>query len=420
MAKGVGMQANPALEVTLWRNASFVRLWLAKALSAVGSHVTAAAIPWAAAVTLHATPAQMALLVFASQLPDLLFGLLAGVWVDRVRRRFLLLGADYGRAALLALIPIAAMFDRLSMELLWFVAFGCASLSLIFTLASVAVLPSIVREEQLVDANAKLQMTDSVLSLSGPTIAGFLIQLVNAPRAIIADVVSFLASAWTLGKFHSDDQVAAQTHGKTGFAALRAEISEGLVELIRTPLLRALAISMGVFVVGTAVSQTVSMLYLTRDLGYSAAVIGLLAAFNGVGALIGATIANRVAQRLTLGKTMVWASFLQVFAVFLVPLAPLTGSPTTVIAVSGFCSGLAFSVHSVNQISLRQRITPTRLLGRVTAARRFLIFSMAPVGALIGGWLGTVAGYQMTLVAGACIVFIGAIIQYESPIRHER
>lgn len=414
------MQANPALEVSLWRNASFVRLWLAKALSAIGSHVTGAAIPLTAAIVLNASPAQMALLVFANQLPDLLFGLLAGVWVDRVRRRFLLLGADYGRAALLSLIPLAAVFDRLSMELLWFVAFGCASLSLIFTLASVAVLPAIVREDQLVDANAKLHMTDAVLSLTGPGIAGFLIQLVTAPRAILADVASFLASAWTLGKFTSNDQVAEQTHGKTGMAAIRAEIGEGLVELLRTPLLRALALSMGVIVVGGAVCQTVHILYLTRVLGYSPVIIGILAAFNGIGALIGAAVANRVAARLTLGMAIVWSGFLSAFALFLVPIAGPTGSPMTVLAISGVCSGLAYSVLSVNQISLRQRITPSRLLGRVTAARRFLIFMMAPVGAVIGGWLGTVAGYQPTLVVGAVITLIGAIIQYESPIRHER
>lgn len=414
------MQANPALDVSLWRNASFVRLWLAKALSAIGSHVTAAAIPLTAAITLHASPAQMALLVFASQAPDLFFGLLAGVWVDRVRRRFLLLSADYGRAVLLALIPLAAIFDRLSFELLWAVAFACASLSLIFTLASVAVLPAIVRKDQLVDANAKLHMTDAALSLTGPGIAGFLIQLVNAPRAIIADVISFLASAWTLGKFTSDDQVADQTHGKTGFAAIREEIAEGLVELLRTPLLRALAISMGVIVVGGTVCQTVQVLYLTRTLHFSPFIIGILAVFNGIGALIGAAVANRVAARITLGMAIVWAGFLEAFAVFLVPLAGSTDSPMTVIAFSGVCAGLAFSVLSVNQISLRQRITPTRLLGRVTAARRFLIFTMAPVGALIGGWLGTVAGYEPTLLVGACITLVGAVIQNESPIRHER
>jgi predicted MFS family arabinose efflux permease len=208
-----------------------------------------------------------------------------------------------------------------------------------------------------------------------------------------ADVVSFLASAWALAKFTSEDEAAKLTHDKSGFAAIRAEITEGLIKLLRTPLLWALALSMGVIFGGGAVSQTVNVLHLTRDLGFSPFVIDVLAAFNGIGALIGATVANRVALRFTLGMAIVWAGFLEAFAVILVPFAGTTGFPMTVIAFSGACSSLAPSVHSIYQISLRQRITPTQLLGRVTAARRFLIFLMAPMGELLGVWLGKVAGY---------------------------
>jgi MFS family permease len=414
------MQAQPVVEASLWKNASFVRLWLAKTLSALGSHVTGAAIPLTAAITLQATPAQMALLVFASQLPDLLFGLLAGVWVDRVRRRNLLMSADLGRALLLALIPVAAFGGWLSFGLLWGVAFACATLSLVFTLASVAVLPAIVRADQLVDANSKLHMSDAALALAGPGMAGVLIQLVTAPKAILADVGSFLASAWALGGVGGDDRAAAQTHGKTGFAAIREEVREGLVELIRTPLLRALAISMGVIVVGGAVHATVAILYLTRTLGLSPLVIGVLAAFNGVGALTGAAIAGRVATRLTLGSAIVSAGFLEAFALLLVPLAARVETPVAVLAVSGVLAGLAYSVLSINQMSLRQRITPLHLLGRVTAARRFLIFSMAPAGAMLGGWLGTVAGLEPALVVAALITLLGATLMHFSPIRDQR
>jgi predicted MFS family arabinose efflux permease len=303
---------------------------------------------------------------------------------------------------------------------LWIVAFGCATLSLVFTLASVAVLPSIVREDQLVDANSKLHMTDAALALAGPGLAGFLIQLFTAPKAILADVGSFLMSAWTLGGVGTTDKVAAQVHGKTGFAAIREEIREGLVELIRTPLLRALAISMGVIVVGGAVSSTVSILYLTRTLGFSPFTIGILAAISGLGALVGAAVAGRIATRLTLGHAIVIAGFIEVIAFFMVPFASNSSSPEAVIASSGVLSGFAYSVLSINQISLRQRITPLHLLGRVTAARRFLIFSMAPFGALLGGWLGTVVGLETTLVVAAVITLIGAFIQFASPIRTER
>lgn len=408
------------IELSLWKNASFVRLWFAKTISALGSHVTATAIPLTAAITLHATPAQMAVLVFAGQLPDLLFGLIVGVWVDRVRRRPLLMGADIGRAVLLAIIPIAAFFGSLNFQLLWFVAFSCAALSLLFTLASVAVLPAIVRQEQLVDANSKLHMSEAVLSLAGPGMAGFLVQLVSAPKAVLADAGSFLASAWALGGVGADENVVERNRGRTGVAAIAAEIREGLVELIHTPLLRALAISMGVIVIGGSVYQTVSILYLTRTLAFSPVVIGLLAAANGVGALFGAAVAHRVARRLTLGYAIVFAGFVEAAALSMVPIAAETGNPIVVLTISAVISGTVYSILSINQISLRQRITPVHLLGRVTAARRFLIFSMAPIGAVLGGWLGTSAGLQPALILAAAITLIGALVMWFSPIRVAR
>jgi predicted MFS family arabinose efflux permease len=146
----------------------------------------------------------------------------------------------------------------------------------------------------------------------------------------------------------------------------------------------------------------------------------LFAACNGIGALTGAAVAGRIARRLTLGYAIVLAGFIEAFALFLVPLASDTSTPEVVLVVSGVLSGFAFSVLSINQISLRQRITPVHLLGRVTSARRFLIFSMAPFGALLGGWLGTVAGLHFTLIVAAVVTLIGAFIQYASPIRSER
>jgi MFS family permease len=400
---------------SLWRNPAFVRLWIAKTVSGIGTSVTATAIPLTAALVLDATPAQMAALVFAGQLPDLLFGLVAGVWVDRVRRRPILIGTDLGRAILLAVIPVAVFLGLLSMPLLWIVAFGSAALTLFFTLASVAVLPTIVREEQLVDANAKLHMSEAVLTLAGPSAAGFLVQLVTAPKAIIADVVSYLASAFALGSIAATE-VKPERRAR-GLGPVWREIREGLHELIRTPLLRALAISMGIIVVGGAMVATVNILFLTRTLELSPVTIGFVAAGTGVGSLLGAVVAGRVATRLTLGGAIVLSGMLEAGALFLTPLAAHVTFPVPWLMGLGVISGLAYSVLSINQISLRQRITPSHLLGRVTAARRFLIFCMAPVGAVAGGWLGTNAGLEATILAGAAVTLVGAIYMWWSPIR---
>ncbi len=399
---------------SLWRNPAFVRLWIAKTVSGIGTSITATAIPLTAALVLDATPGQMAALVFAGQLPDLLFGLIAGVWVDRVRRRPILIGTDIGRAVLLAAIPVAAFLDALSMPLLWIVAFGSAALSLFFTLASVAVLPTIVRQDQLVDANARLHMSEAVLTLASPSGAGFLVQLVTA-KAIIADVVSYLVSALALGGIASSEP-QPERRG-SGLGVIRREIREGLHELIWTPLLRALAISMGIIVVGGAMIATVTILFLTRTLGLSPVTIGIVAAGTGVGSLVGAVLAGRAAARLTLGGAIVLSGMLEAGALFLTPLAAHVAFPVSWLMGRGVVSGIAYSVLSINQISLRQRITSSHLLGRVTAARRFLIFCMAPVGALTGGWLGTNAGLEATILAGAAVTLAGAIYMWYSPIR---
>ncbi|CAN0331405.1 unnamed protein product, partial [Phaeothamnion confervicola] len=356
---------------SLWRNPAFVRLWFAKTISGMGSVITGLAVPITAVQVLGATPAQMAGLAFAGMVPDIVFGLLAGVWVDRVRRRPLLIGADLGRAAILLAIPLAAFFGVLSMPLLWIVAFGSAALTLVFTLASVAVLPAIVRQDQLVDANTKLQMSESVLTLAGPGLAGLFVQLVTAPRAILADVGSFLASAWALGSVGSVEETRQRQRSASPLADLRREIGEGLHELVRTPMLRALAISMGVIVAGANVQLAVQAIFLLRVLELSPLTLGVLSAANGVGSLLGAGLAGRLNGRFPLGTLMIAAAGLNGVMAFAPALAGVSAHPVLLLAGSGVLSGIGYAVFSVNQISLRQRITPLHLLGRVTSARRF-------------------------------------------------
>jgi predicted MFS family arabinose efflux permease len=291
-------------------------------------------------------------------------------------------------------------------------------LTLFFTLASVAILPTIVREEQLVAANARLHMSEAVLSLAGPGAAGALVQILTAPKAILVDVVSYLVSALSLGGVGAREvKPAAQTSGP---ATIWHEIREGLHELVRTPLLRALAISMGLIVVGGAMVATVNVLFLTRTLGLSPLQIGVAAAAGGAGSLVGAATASRVAAWLTLGGAVVFSGFLQAVALVVTPVAAYIDFPLPWLMGVSAATGVAYSVLSINQISLRQRITPNHLLGRVTAARRFLIFCMAPAGAAAGGWLGTHAGFPATIVAGAAVTFVAAVYMWRSPIRDAR
>jgi Na+/melibiose symporter-like transporter len=359
------MQSSPTIPANLWTYKPFLNLWLSKMISGIGSRVTSVAVPFIAAALLEATPGQTALLVFVGQLPDLVFGLLAGAWIDRQRRKPMLIRTDFGRAALLSLIPIGMYFGFLGMPLLLLVAFMSASMTLLFTLASVAILPAVVTEDRLVDANSKLHMGEAAISLVGPGFSGAFIQLVSAPKAVIADIFSYLASAWML-RHVALDEVDPESSG--GMRAVFREIREGLVALIATPLLTALAVSMGIIVLGSAISQTVLMIFYVNVLSLSPAQIGFIAAATGLGTLVGAFIAQRVARFLTLGGAIISAGILGAVSMMIVPAASSFAVPVGVLLSTGVVNGIAYTVLSINQISLRQRTTPIRLLGRVTAA----------------------------------------------------
>jgi MFS family permease len=350
----------------------------------------------------------------AGSLPNLLFGLFAGVWVDRTRRRPLLIWADLGRAVLLGSIPLAALLSSLTFVHLWAVAFASSTLSIFFTIASVAVLPSVVKQEQLVEANSKLALTDSVLSIVGPSSAGGIIQLVSAPKAIFIDALSYLLSALSLGRIKLLER---PVRPKPIRGHLWTEIREGVNALIQTPLLRALTVSGMVGVIGFAIQGAAGMLFLTRDLGLGAAVVGLLSTCAGSGGLLGAVLAGRIGRYLGIGAAVILGNLLWVVGGLMTPLAGFAGLILPYLVVGGVLASFGATIFSVNQMSLRQHLTPVALLGRVTAARRFLIFSLGPVGSAVGGLLGVTLGLRTTLLVGGLVGMVSVLLVCFSPVR---
>ncbi len=402
--------------ISLWRNNSFVRLWLAQIVSNAGSQITNLALPLTAVLALGATPAQMGALGVASSLPNLFFGLLAGVWVDRIRRRPILVGADLGRALLLASIPAAALLGSLTFAQLYLVSFASATLGLFFTIASVAVLPSVVQKDQLVEANSKLATTDSVLAIAGPSAAGGLIQILSAPKAIVVDALSYVLSALSLRGVGVSEEAPAREQRRS----IWAEIGEGVRELVRTPLLLALTVAATVGMFGAAVQSTVLLLFFTRELGLSPATIGLVYAVAGIGSLLGAVLAARIARSVGIGPAVIVGQCLWAVSALVLPLAGLVGPALAPVMGAQVATGIGGAIWGINQMSLRQHLTPTRLLGRVTAARRFLLFGAAPLGSVLGGTLGGTIGLRATLFVGA-IGVVGALgLLFFSPVRDVR
>jgi MFS family permease len=400
---------------SLWHNHEFLRLWFARAVSSAGSRITGVALPLTAVLALGATPAQMGLLGIAGTLPNLVFGLVAGVWVDRARRRPVLVSADLGRAILLGSIPAAAFIGHLTLIHLLIVAFAAGTLSVFFQIASVAVLPAVVRKEHLVEANSRLATSDAIIAIAGPSAAGGIIQIVGAPRAILADTASYVASALALRGVGTTERRPSRAR-----RSLWREIGEGLHELVRTPLLRALAVAGCVGALGTAAQGTVFMLFLVHSLSLTPATIGLVLACGGGGALLGSLWARRTARLLGTGLAVILGQGLWTTGGLLMALAGLAGPLLPLLVAGQVTSSAGATVYTITQTSLRQGLTPTELLGRVTAARRFLIFSLAPAGAALGGYLGSAIGLRPTLVVGSIISTLALLVLLLSPVRQVR
>jgi MFS family permease len=399
---------------SLWRNPAFVRLWIARAISSLGSRATATAIPLTAALVLEATPGQMAALVIAGQLPDVLFGLIAGAWVDQHRRGALLAGAEFGRAVVLGLVPLAAVFGVLTFPLLWVVAFASGVLGLVFSIASVAILPTVVPRDQIFAANARLSASDAVIDVVGPGMGGALIQLVGAPKAILAQSGSALLSGLALRGIAGP---TPETGSRSRRGDLWRDVRDGLRQNVASPILRALTIASAVFAVGLAMQATVTVLFLTRTLGLSPAAIGVIAAAGGIGSVIGATMAFRVAVRVGTGRAIIGGTLIEVVAAVAVPAAGVVPFAMPLLLAGGLVNGIGISIYAVNNVSLRQQIVEPAFLGRVTSARRFVTFCLAPLGAVLGGWLGIAIGLGPTLIAATGVLALGVVVMWCSPIR---
>ncbi len=400
---------------SLWRHQAFLRLWIAQAVSNAGTAITNVALPLTAVLVLQATPTQMGLLRMANSLPNLLFGLVAGVWVDRVRRRPILVATDFGRALLLGSIPVAAWFGYISFPQLWIVAFLAGILTVFFQIASIAVLPALVSKGQIVEANSKFSLSDSVISIAGPNVAGALVQLVSGPSAILVDALSYLLSGLVLGGIG-----AAEPPPMRRESHLWAEMMEGLHELVGTPLLKTLTLTSSLGMLASGLDGAVMMLYLVRVLAFGPATVGFALAFGGVGALIGSLINSRVTQYLGTGPTMLLGKALMAISGLLTVSAGLWGNALLLVSADVLLSEIGGIFYFVNQVSLRQVITEHQLMGRVTAARRFILFGVAVIGAGLGGLLGERIGLRATLLVSVFVLIGELVLIYYSPIRRVR
>jgi MFS family permease len=398
---------------TLWRHHDFLKLWGAESVSLFGSEITTLALPLTAVTLLNASALQMGLLNMFGKAPFLLLSLFAGVWIDRVRRRPVLISADIARAILLVSIPLAAYLDVLTLPQMYIVVFGVGALTVMFEIAHYAYVPSLVPRAQLVEGNSKLQVSHSVAEAGGPGVAGLLVQVVSAPFAVLADAVSFVVSALLLNALRTPEP--APWPMLRAIPLWRAAV-EGLRTLLDHPLLRVIIVASVLSEVFAAAVVSIYVLYATRDLQLPPAIIGLIFAIGGGAAVPGALLAGRVARRVGVGYAIIGGWLLEGLARLLIPLAE---GPAAVVMLmlAQVLMGATGTVANIHQWTLRQNVIADSLQARVTASHRFIVYGASALGALLGGVLGTWLGLRTALVVCAVGALFGPLYALRSPLR---
>ena len=396
--------------VPAWRH-SFRRVWAALTVALFGAQITTLALPLIAVQTLGASPFQMGLLVAAGELPFLICSLPCGVLVDRVRRWPLLITADLARAFLLLLIPLAALLGLLRLELVYLVAFLTGVGNVIFDVAHYAYIPALVPRQDLVAANGKIQVSYTAAESAGPGMAGVLIQAVTAPLAVLATAGTFVVSALLLGTARTEEPSTRQDE-----QGMLQAIKGGLRAVLDHPLLRPIILTSAAIGVCQYAVRGVYILYATRDLHLDALQIGLVLAVGGLAAAPGGLLADRVAARFGTGPAIWGGWIVEGAALLLLPLAGTFPAIPLLVAAQAI-GGLAGTVANVNQWSLRQRVTPDHLQGRVTASHRFLVYGAYPIGALLGGVLVTQIGMHSALLLGALGATLCPLWLLRTPLR---
>ncbi|GAB2174693.1 MFS transporter [Dongia sp. agr-C8] len=396
----------------------FRALMAAFAVSSIGTKVAREAVPLTAVLVLQAGPGALSLLGVAATLPVLVLGLFAGVWVDRWRRRPLMIAADLLRFAAVVSVPIAAWCGLLTMGQLLLVVTAVAALSLLFTAADAAYLPSLVAPGRLTQANAARETIDATAEIVGPPMGGLLVQLLTAPAALLIDAISYLASALFLLRMkHVEPAAPAPTTRRR----VLQEIAEGLGALWRDPILRPLLLARAIRTFFGGMVGPFYVLYVVRQLGVSPAMMGILIACGGVAALAGAASVPWLNARVPAGPGLIGAFAIKTVGLAMLPLAGLM--PALLLPLLVLQQLLQDSVTSwfaVNERTLRQKRVPNAQLGRVAATIAVVNDGPVPLGALIAGLLVQVASLDAVLWIGVAGYALSPLLALLSPVRRLR
>ena len=392
---------------SLWRDANFMTLWSGQALSQFGSQITELAIPVLAVLLLEATEAQVGYLNAAAMAAFLVVGLPAGAWIDRMRKRHVMIWADAVRALALGALPALYLLGMLEMWHLYAVALVVGIATVFFDVSYQSLVPSLVRPDRIAEANGKLESTQQIAGLAGPAVAGGLVGLITAPLAILTTVGTYIVSMIALIRTRDHEQLrAAEDH-----APLHREIAEGLAWVFGNRYLRRIVATTSISNLFSTVIFTLTPIFYLRIIGFSPEVMGLLFSIGAVGGVLGAVATPRIVARVGEARAIPVSAIAFSLAMVPFPLAAILPVPAAfaMLAAQAFLMSFAVLVYNITQVTFRQRITAPRLLGRMNASIRFCVWGVMPLAALAAGGLGTWLGTVPALWIGAAGSLLSAL-----------
>ena len=397
------------------RSGVFARYWAAATVSSFGTSVTAVAMPVLLVQTLQASPTEVGLVNAAQFVPYAVLGLIAGVYVDRWRRKPVLVVSSLGRALCLAAIPLLWLLGALSSWVLALLLVGYGSFAVFGFAATQSILPSLVEREDLVKANSRLDQSDTAAQTLGPVVGGGLVAGLGAPLAIAVDAVSYLVDA----VLNAGLKVDEPRRSPEGRPRLVAQVREGIAWTYRHATLGPLAVSTHIWFLANSASGTVLAILALRTLGLSPLTFSLLIAGSGVAGLIGASLAPSIGKRLGPGPTIIATRVVYPVTWLLVAVSLGTPAALPLLFVSLALHGLAAGVENSNEMGYWQALTPDPLLGRVNGTRRSVNRTVAVLGSALGGVVLAWLGERVTLIAVVVVFAVATLVAFGSPLRRQ-
>jgi len=426
------METETERPTSLWHHPNFLKLWTSDTISQFGTQFSGYAIPFTA-LLLTSDPLAFSILNASAFIGFAVFALFIGVYVDRHRRQRIMTLANIGRGIFLGLIPLAAVtgtLTRAGMPLLYVVSFMVGLLTVFFDVSYQAILPSLVDRSQLVEGNSKLEWSRSGAQVVGPGMAGLVVQAVYPPLAIAIDATSYMASASVLSRIKQDELIKPST------TSVWHDLKEGLAIVLKDTRLRSIAGSTATSNFFSNVIFSILILYLVRQLGYTAAVVGTIFLIGGLGAFGGIALSSRLTRLLGVGPVIIAGMIMGGLGTIpyalansslSAPIFSATGIPVLgsfrldlnalILMMGGFVTSIGVVVYNINQVSLRQAIVPKSVQGRMNASMRWIVWGTIPAGAIAGGVLAEVFGLREAIVIGVIGGIFSFLWVFLSPVR---